>query len=1262
MAISPGFYVCNSNDLDKLAVSAAYLMRTNPPRRLMECEQVVVMNKGMQTYLTQVIAKLNGICAQCDYMQIWQLIFRIHRRLHPSADARNLFSRMFLTLNILGLKPVWGEEPEKGKPDYFVKMRQYVEHDAAHDKAYLLAAKLADTLDQYQMYRPDWVEQWNQWQEEDFALFAEDPEAPGRIKAFIAEAVRRSGHDPAAGQALAANVWQMHLWRLLRSNLAPKSADREDAPVILECEDPLLYLDRAGVMRRLTELLADQTLPPERFAALPDKVFIFGVSALPPQVMYFLQALSQRCAVIMLLLNPCMQYWGDLTSSFAAFFKRFKQARSLISPALFPPDTAGVSSFSSSADENGDVSSAGADLSYLKPENYRETQAVSPAFSCSGTLEAEAQNSVEAELIEGNALLLGLGRQGMDNLSLLCALEPMPQFTDLFTDPGTDTLLHSLQHQLLTLEQPTGARGVIAPDDSSIEIHCCHTKLREIECVRDALLRRFKEAADQGGHLSPREVVVMVPTINDYAPYITAVFGAARPGDPNYLPYAICDRTQSEDSPAADAALRLLNISSERITSVLVTDLLSIEPVGRRFGLTPDDVRVLEKWLSGSAVYWGLDDDDTKEEAEIALPGTFERGLDRMILGTMAGPLPESGAYAEIEGDDAQILGHFAAFVGRLRELREIFTPHLQLSPGQWREALERYILEAFFTFDSDTASEREEILTAVDEMQQICRDLRLPPEITLPVFHALLSGQLSAERSFQPFLRGKVNFCSLVPMRAVPFRHIFILGLNDGDFPRRERMPGFNLLSLPALYRRGDRSRALDDRFLFLDALISARESIYFSYVGESPVSQQQLTPAVVLTELYDYLSACFKAGDSGTGSLEEMLQRLVVKEHLTAYHPDNFKLRKEPGHSVQLPSFDASSLVQAAADAAGKLGQERLCLGALDDWGLTLHPKEQVSLQDLVQLLQHPAKYFLERRMQIYLDSLSDSDLSPDEDFTRNAFANSGLTSQLLTAPAADEEQIVAAEVAAGRQPYGVFGSINRAKALAAESAMRRSLEDTLGVSSLAELQTLQLAGVERTLPLPEGCCGELPEMHSCTLLLHGEIPYRAPEPGMGASECVLALPYYYSVFKGGAAEIGPKALISAFGLTLGYYLATGQRSACVIIDSAGQKRRLNPLPDRESCERALNELLELYLTGLCRPLPCSADILKAYQKLKPEQRETERALTAPDLGQWDSAELNFLFGSAADIAADPKLAELCARICEFYQRWILAYVEEA
>lgn len=1211
--LKPGFYVFNSNDLDNLALAACYLMEHYPPPNALEREKVVVMNLGMETYFTQFLANYSGVASQCEYLQIWQLIFQVHRLIHPGADRRNLFSRMYMTLNILGLRDEWGRAPPRGAPDYFQKMRDYLERDAAHDKAYMLAARLADTLDQYQMYRPQWIEQWNKWTEEDFAFYYQDPTADGVISRFI-KAESRDKPSSVRG-ILQGNIWQMHIWSRLRHNLAPTAGHnmqvtdgsiRADHVVTAE-EDPLLYLDRAGVVSRLTAQLASGE---GNFAHLPSRIFIFGVSALPPQVIRFLQALAQRCAVCLMLLNPCAQYWGDLTADSSDFFSKFKKARR---QSQLLPDV-----------PRQHTPAAAGSLDYLQAEHY---------------------DGHSGELLEGNALLLGLGRQGMDNLSLLCALDPMPQFTDLFLEHEPDCLLHSLQQQLLQLQQPGGEKVEILPDDRSLEIHICHTRLREMEVLRDALLRRFKEAAEAGRPLQPREIVVMVPTINDYAPYISAVFGAVPENDPNYLPYAISDRTQLEDSPLCEAVLSLLNISARRISNVLVADLLSIEPLARHFGISPDDVAVIEEWFAEAAVFWGLDDEDTREESKIPLPGTFERGLQRMLAGTMGGEQPGCGAYSEIEGDDAQLLGNLYDFIAKLRRLRAYFTPHLQLQPEEWRRRLELHIFNDFFDDDEEVFQQKQIIMQIVDEMRDCCLDLKEPPLITLPVFHALLQGHLSNQRNYSPFLRGRINFCSLVPMRAVPFRHIFILGLNDGEFPRHERMPGFNLLGVSDLYRRGDRSRSLDDRFLFLDALISARESIYFSYIGESPVSQQELSPSVVLTELLDYLADNFKVGSTGSGELEEIKRRLCCREHLNAYNPENFTVRGGEGALPLIPSFEGSCCI-AEQEKAG----DRQVLGLCSDWGLEYPQPVQLDLGELQDFLYSPPRFFLRHCLKINLQR-DDDTLQECEDFERGDADNAGVCQEILNHPAAESEQILHGENLSGRQPFGIFGQHNCQKIAGRTTLMRQILQEQTGLENLSQRRSEHISGVEWDIEIPE-------ELSRPDLDGHCRFILSADFLSCQGGSCSLVQPYLYYPLKFDS-KTNPNPWFKALLQQLSYFLHYQQGAPCLVFDSVGRAAPQQALSAAQ-CREALQELLTLYLIGRSRPLPVCKAFLQGRAALK-KDGDPLSILQPPATYQERDPAFIYLFGSPGTVADNQELTALALRFADFYKKFVYDQIGE-
>lgn len=1191
-----GFVVIHSNDLENLASVAAAQIRQHPLSDPFASEQILVMNLGMRTFLSQVIARCNGIEARCDYLQIWQLIFRIHRIVNFRADKRNLFSRMHLALNILGLRKIWGSSKARG----FERMREYIRNDETSERAFELAARIADTFDQYQMYRPEWIRAWNSFTEEDFVQYEQNPEANGKIKQFLHFASSRGG-VPGQRKLLEiwrANLWQIRLWCLLRSNFM--LCDAQSRLPLSEDRAALLLMDRAEVMAKLKRDLLNPNLT---IRGLPERIFVFGVSALPRQVIDFLQALGHRAEVYLLLLNPCAQYWGDIHSSWKDFFDTFRHKLLQSKIAQHQVDVQAVS----------------------VPRRVLQEQTL-PAQEVS-----EQWWDAEGELVEGNSLLLSLGKQGRDNLEMLLELDPVPAFVNFFSQPEPDNLLHAIQWQLLSLH-PAEHRDkpVIRPDDSSVQIHCCHTILREVEVLRDAILRRFKEARENGYRLLPRDIVVMVPAINKYAPYIAAVFGSTEAGDANYIPYVISDRTEAESSMIAHAVLTLLDIGSKRVTAATVIDLLSIEQVAAKFSIAPSDVPVLESYLRESGILWGLDAAETQQESEIDLPCTFDCGTDRMLAGIMGGDLPELGSYDSIEGDDAVLTGNFCAFISKLRTLRQIFTPNLTLEPLQWTQYLYRYIFDNFFEQDDTFLSEIASIGETVTELQNVCLDFKDKPHITLPVFKAILQQSLNARRDYTPFLRDKVNFGSLIPMRAVPFKHIFVLGLNDSDFPRQERTPGFNLMSVPELFERGDRSRGIDDRFLFLETLISARDSIYFSYIGESPVSQQELNPSVVLSELTDYISDNFRVDGQTDSSPADIMRRLCLKEHLTAYHADNFRTIRQAGMCPRYPSFDGSYLLHRSKEL-----RDSPVLGAFANWGVQVPAEKMLEISQLSSFLSAPASSFLHEVLHIDASVTQTEDTPVREDFDRDAFANAPAVSALLSQAESEDKAFFREEDLKARQPFGIFGRINADKIEGIVQPMRQALLRECSLHSLSELKE------EHVQSGPHSVAG-------CNFTLSCKVYF----PAVSCSAFIkIQSPKKFHI----------PLLMRAFCQQLGIYLRYGQTQKVLLLDNAGQVFYLQPLP-AEKMQQALQLALAFYVQGMQRPLPVCNSMLKAYVSLDDEDREAGNFESCFEGEFMYEDDMRYLFGSPAAIGADENLRALFLSFADFYRQYIWAGLSKA
>ncbi|HVO24238.1 MAG TPA: exodeoxyribonuclease V subunit gamma [Candidatus Margulisiibacteriota bacterium] len=557
-------------------------------------------------------------------------------------------------------------------------------------------------------------------------------------------------------------------------------------------------------------------------------------------------------------------------------------------------------------------------------------------------------------LAEGHPLLASLGRIGREFQQVLEASGDYQETdADLYQDPGTGSLLTTVQSDILTLTH-RGPRGSRAPlpyrdDDRSISVHACHSPMREVEVLHDQLLAAF----DADRTLEPRDVVVMSPAIDAYAPLIDAVFGST--AGHARIPYRIADRNLRVTDEVVDAFGRLLAVLRGRLTATEVLDLLSMEAIHTRFGIAAEDLDLLRTWITEAGIRWGVDAAHRATNLQPAMhENTWRFGLDRLLLGyAMSGDertlfrsvLP----YDDVEGTGAALLGRLADFCETLFTLRAALEPARPLAiwPDTLSGALQRMI-----AVTPQTADQHQHIRSTLAELAACAATAGFHEPIDLDTLRSYLDVRLQRDSSSHGFLSGGVSFCALVPMRTIPFRVVCLLGMNDDLFPRAQRPFGFDLIAQRP--RPGDRSSREDDRYLFLEALLSARQRLIITHVGQSVRDNREIPPSVVVSELLDTLDDSF---GSDTTPLRE---RLVVRHPLQPFSPRNFG-SDDPRRS----SYSASHWAGARA-----LGQPRrsappfVCapLPPSDD-------QAAVGLDDLVRFFEHPARAFLQRRVQLYL-----------------------------------------------------------------------------------------------------------------------------------------------------------------------------------------------------------------------------------------------------------------------------------------------------
>ena len=570
---------------------------------------------------------------------------------------------------------------------------------------------------------------------------------------------------------------------------------------------------------------------------------------------------------------------------------------------------------------------------------------------------------------QGHPLLASLGKQGRDFFELISADAELDS-RGLFAPPPADTLLTRLQHDILTLSAPSAAP--LANDDASIAVHVAHSPLRELEILKDQLLAHF--AADPT--LTPADVAVLTPDIQTYAPFIHAVF-AARQDTPG-IPYSIADCRVMREHPLLAAFSSLLDLLDSRFLVDDVLALLDCAALRRRFAFSDEDLLLINRWVEQAAIRWGR---DAAQRSALGLPGeaafSWRQGLDRLLLGSMLPtdllddqtPLFHGLLPLDDSGSDVA-LARFSTLFDTLAQLADDWQQ--PTDAAGWITRLQQAQQQLFAPDNSENA--------ALALWQQALDDLATHTGLAtyqqpfaLGVLRDWLQRRLTLSVD-SGFLNGGVTFCAMVPMRNLPFRLLCLIGLNDGLYPRDERPVSFDLIARQP--QRGDRSRRDDDRYLFLEALLSARETLYLSYVGRSLRSNEPLPPSALVSELLDCLHTM--GADSN---------RLITEHPLQP-----FSARYYDGGDPRLFSYEPAyvAALQQPMQPLAPFSQP-----------LSIEPKPLVHIngQDLLQFWQSPARAWLRNRLDLHPAWLDDSAVE-HEPFSLDYRAEQQVRHSLLTA----------------------------------------------------------------------------------------------------------------------------------------------------------------------------------------------------------------------------------------------------------------------
>ena len=913
--------------------------------------------------------------------------------------------------------------------------------------------------------------------------------------------------------------WQPQLWRAVLQTL-----DNKQQQSI-----------RPQLQQRVVDALNSGAPLATRVA---QRVIVFGMSQIPLATMQALAALSKHSQVMLAIPNPCQYYWGDIMDG-----------RELLN-----------------AQRRRQPLRQGRELSTLPLEDMHA---------------------------HAHPLLAAWGRQGRDFIRQLDyfddAEKAKKQFDlariDLFDDAEEDAhtaLLQQVQNRIRDLVplKEHASQSLVA-HDQSIVFHSAHSAVRELEILHDQLLQLLANR-NAANLLNPRDIIVMVPDIAQLAPGIRAVFGQYKRNDPRFIPFDIADMSAKSDSPLIGALDWLLRLPSQRCRMSELVDLLEVSAVASRFGIDQESLPKLTEWMVGAGIRWGL---NVEHRADLDLGACGDQnsawfGLHRMLLGYASGSVPVDvrlgsleaiEPYAEVGGLEAELAGSLAHLLQALLKWWSVAS--IPATATIWADRC-RDLLVDMVRCESDPDKQALRALEAgLVAWQEACEQSGFGEEIPLVVARSAWMEAVETPSLNQRFRAGGVTFCTLMPMRAIPFEVVCLLGMNDGDYPRRGTRSDFDLMGLMGNSRPGDRSRRDDDRQLMLEALLSARQVFYVSWCGHSVRDNSEQPPSVLVSQLRDYLRA-------GWG-------KDVVTDRTTQHPLQPFsRLYFEEGNSLVTfaREWRAVHTSQVQADGEGNV------LAPIEPMApFVPSPNVPLTLSQLTQFLRNPVKAFFRHRLQVVFDETQEEN-ADDESFGVDGLQRYGLLGQLLSTaidksdgnqPNEAQEQVRVAQSLAklrksGELPLKVFGDLEQ-----------KGLEETLATMLSAwhvEQARFPHTANRQSVRLQEGAVvledwidhlrgGDVPPESVADEALSSPVAWLELQP----SNLLVKVRKDYSA--------RPDKLLGAWVRTLAI-AASGAKARGILVGRDGVVE-IPPYP-QEKAVQTLKGLLQLWSEGMNSPLP--------------------------------------------------------------------------
>lgn len=858
-----------SNSLKPLADTIAQnlnQLQKNPFSK----QWIITQTEGMNNWLKYGIAERLGIIANVQFYRpndVLSIVYRLAGGAHKKLLDQEIMKWCLYTLL---------------DNEQFIQQHQSISLYYANDniKKIALANEMADLFDQYQLYRPEIIQDWNK----------EDTISP------------------------TSSEWQMHLWILLKKQLQDKYHDKTE----------------------MGHLLLEAINNPDFQEALRNKIpalHFFGLAIIAPYYLNLLNQLGNVIDIYFYMTNPAPeQYWLEDKSE--------KQI---------------------------------ARLSSKNKKSYTE----------------------EDHLLAGNDLLLNWGTIVKNTYTILFEKEEIiNNYDELLVVPDSQplTLLKKIQADIYH-NTPNNLRVGYTEDDTkdgSITIHGCYTPLREVE----VLYNYFLELIDRKGvQLSPRDIVVMVSDIDFYAPFIHAIFGNSK----NAFPYKIADETITAGNNMFAALKAILNIDEQTLKAENVLDLLDYTYIRNRFKI--HSIKNIRQAVREAGIFWG---DQGREEDETYIV-SWKYGLEKILYGLCIAGSPTDftvNSRSLIPLDTAE--GAEGMERIKLIHFYQVLTAYLNdrktdKTIAEWADYLKNLLEDMVFQSAEKEDEDYPVFITLIENLIELDEENTL--KISFDVFRHSLLSRLITEKKSHSFSTVGITFCSLVPMRSIPFKVVGLLGMDFNKFPRKETPLSFSIMQREK--KLGDRNIKENDKHLFLETVLSADEYLYISYIAKESKDGTSIPPSSLVDELIDYTA---RAANAETEKLKE---KWIVTH---------------PLHGFSKKYFDDSGMLNYLSEAYFKTN---INLPADKPTSILTIDYDEIQLNDFIAFFHNPPKYFLNKRLKVYYNEKEEI-IPEHEVFDIDSLQTWSIKRELLYVPDDQTEQFVIEKKLSGKFPLANMGTV--------------------------------------------------------------------------------------------------------------------------------------------------------------------------------------------------------------------------------------------